>query len=100
MDDGKNQAPAAASPPASLKPPTSATVPAPAGALVVPPNNPGTATEKSADKPHKITIGLGLLGLLSPIVAVIALYISIQALRTNEHSLEIGQRAYVSMQDG
>jgi hypothetical protein len=71
-------------------------VPAPAGATSVPAKNPPKAPEKTADRPHTITIGLGLLGLLSPLVAFVALYISIQSLRTNVRSLEIGQRAYVS----
>jgi hypothetical protein len=52
---------------------------------------------KTADTPHWITI---CLGLLSPTLALIALWFSSQSLKTSNRSLEIGQRAYVSLQDG
>jgi hypothetical protein len=52
---------------------------------------------KTADRPHPITI---CLGLLSPALALIALWFSWQSLKTSNRSLEIGQRAYVSLQDG
>jgi hypothetical protein len=52
---------------------------------------------KTADRPHRITI---YLGLLSPTLALIALWFSWQSLKTSNRSLEIGQRAYVSLQDG
>ena len=52
---------------------------------------------ETADRPHWITI---CLGLLSPTLALIALWFSWQSLKTSNRSLEIGQRAYVSLQDG
>ncbi len=100
MHDQKPEAPAVLTPPDTSKPAAPAPATPRSSATTVAPNNPKPAGEKTADKPHPITIRLGLLGLLSPLVAVLALYISVQALRTNERSLAIGQRAYVSMQDG
>lgn len=78
---------------------------APAGAQIpqasaTSPSTAPKAAEKIADHPHPITIRLGLIGLVSPLVAVLALYISVRALHINERSLEIGQRAYVSLQNG
>lgn len=55
--------------------------------------------KKTADRPHWITIGIGLL---SPSLAVVGLGISLVSLRTSrestqlsQESMEIGQRAYV-----
>jgi hypothetical protein len=52
---------------------------------------------RTADRPHWITI---CLGLLSPTLALIALWFSWQSLKTSNRTLEIGQQAYVSLQDG
>jgi hypothetical protein len=52
---------------------------------------------KSADRPHRITIALGVF---SPLLAAVALYISLTSLHTSERSLEIGQRAYISLSTG
>lgn len=62
-----------------------------------PVSKPDTRELKTADKPHKITIGLGLL---SPSLAVLALVVSLFALHESERTLQIGQRAYVSLQNG
>jgi hypothetical protein len=52
---------------------------------------------KTADRPHWITI---CLGLLSPALALIALWFSLQSLKISDRSLVIGQQAYVSLQNG
>lgn len=52
--------------------------------------------EKTADRPHRITI---YLGLLSPTLAVFAVFISFLTLRTNQRSMRVGQRAYLSASD-
>jgi hypothetical protein len=49
--------------------------------------------KKSADRPHNLTL---LLGMLSPLLAVVATSISLMSLRTSEQALEVGQRAYLS----
>lgn len=48
---------------------------------------------KTADRPHPITI---LLGVLSPMLAIVALFISFDALKTSRSAMEIGQRAYLT----
>lgn len=47
---------------------------------------------KVADRPHWITIAVGCL---APSLAIIALIVSLEGLRTSRESLRIGQRAYV-----
>jgi hypothetical protein len=56
------------------------------------PPTPEPMKKKTTDRPHWITI---CLGLLSPMLAVLALYMSVQSLKTSRDSLEIGQRAYI-----
>src|ERR1039457_2121971 len=64
----------------------------------------GTAPlRKVADRPHPITITLGLM---SPILGLVALFMSIQSLRlseaalnTSQQSMKVGQRAYLSITD-
>ena len=51
------------------------------------------APAKVADRPHWITIALGLL---SPLVAVVAVWIASQSLKTNQQSMKVGQRAYLT----
>jgi hypothetical protein len=51
--------------------------------------------QRVADKPHPITI---LIGLISPALAITATIISVLSLRTSQESLRIGQRAYLSFQ--
>lgn len=48
---------------------------------------------KTADRPHNLTL---LLGLLSPLLALVATSISLVSLRTSREALEIGQRAYLA----
>jgi hypothetical protein len=50
---------------------------------------------KVADKPHWITYCLGLLSLLNAIVAV---WIALLSLWTNQRSMKVGQRAYLTYQ--
>jgi len=88
----------------SDKEPTGPTAPPTASAAPQPPALPSISppasqklVQKIADRPHWITM---ILGLLSPLLAAVALVISLQSLRTSERSLEVGQRAYVSLQGG
>jgi hypothetical protein len=53
--------------------------------------------KRVAERPHRITI---LIGIFSPTVGICALIISLFSLRTSVQSLEIGQRAYLSMDSG
>ena len=53
--------------------------------------------EKRADKPHHITI---LLGVLSPGLALMALFLSLYSCRQSERAVEISQRAYVAVKGG
>jgi len=53
---------------------------------------PGLRPEKTADRPHRITIALGLL---SPVLATIAVIISGITLINSQRALKISQRAYV-----
>lgn len=48
---------------------------------------------KTADRPHGITIALGVM---SPALAIVAIAVSFFSLRTSQQSLKIGQRAYLS----
>jgi hypothetical protein len=58
------------------------------GALWVPDGSEQRALSKTADRPHPISIRLGLLALIPPAVATVALLVSIQ-------SLKVSQRAYL-----
>ena len=55
------------------------------------------APRKTADRPHALSL---LLGLISPLLAIVALFISLQSLKTSETSLKVGQRAYLAVQNG
>jgi hypothetical protein len=67
----------------------------------VPPTNvssePGPKQEtsplKTADRPHRITI---LLGLLSPALALVSLGVSFYVFHDSQRSMKVGQRAYLS----
>jgi hypothetical protein len=52
---------------------------------------------KTADRPHWVTI---LLGALSPVLAVVAVFISYRALQTSEKTLKVANRAYVALVTG
>ncbi len=52
--------------------------------------------EKTADKPHRITVKLALL---SPLLALVAAIVSIGSFWVSRQSLEVGQRAYISISD-
>jgi hypothetical protein len=52
---------------------------------------------KTADRPHAITIAIGIF---SPALAVIALIVSIMSLRTSDRSLKVANRAYVNVVSG
>jgi hypothetical protein len=41
-----------------------------------------------------------MLGLVAPLLAVVALSISLQSLETSQQSMKVGQRAYLSLTDG
>ncbi len=49
---------------------------------------------KRAAKPHGLTI---LFGFLSPLLAVVATIISVRSLQTNQQSMKLGQRAYLTV---
>jgi hypothetical protein len=51
------------------------------------------ALRKTADRPHRLTIGLGLL---SPLLAIAAVGVSYLGLRTSENAMKTGQRAYLA----
>ena len=53
--------------------------------------------KKTADRPHAITV---ILGILSPLLAVAAVIISFQGVRTSRTAMQVGQRAYLSITDG
>jgi hypothetical protein len=57
--------------------------------------SPVSPPEKVADKPHRITIRLGIL---SPAIAVIAAIIAILSLWNSQRSMKVGQRAYLTYQ--
>jgi hypothetical protein len=48
-----------------------------------------------AARPHWITI---CLGLLSPLIAIVAVWIAIRSLGTNQQAMKVGQRAYLTYQ--
>jgi hypothetical protein len=50
---------------------------------------------KLADKPHPITVRLGLV---SPAIAVVALFVAFLSLWASQRSMKVGQRAYLSYQ--
>ena len=53
---------------------------------------------KVADRPHPITISFLLLStVLSPVVGLVAVYISLRSLGVTEKNMEIGQRAYLTV---
>ena len=59
---------------------------------------------KSADRPHVLTL---LVGLLSPVLGIAALFISLQSLSTSERgirvaetNMKVGQRGYVRLTGG
>jgi len=41
-----------------------------------------------------------MLGLVAPLLAVVALSISLQSLQTSQQAMKVGQRAYLSLTDG
>ncbi len=51
--------------------------------------------KKVADRPHWVTI---VIGILSPLIAVVAVGIAMQSLRTSQQSMKVGQRAYLNYQ--
>jgi hypothetical protein len=53
--------------------------------------------QKTADRPHPVTIRLALL---SPLLAIVATIISLISVYTSQQAVRIGQRAYVSVKDG
>lgn len=55
----------------------------------------GTTSEGLADKPHPITVRLGLV---SPAIAVVALIVAFLSLWTSQRSMKVGQRAYLTYQ--
>ena len=55
-----------------------------------------SAKANIADTPHWVTILLGILGLLSPLIAAGALYIAVLSFRNNETAVKVSQRAYLS----
>jgi hypothetical protein len=53
-----------------------------------------TAPVKTADRPHKLTLAIGVG---APLIAVVAVAVSLASLRTNERAMKVGQRAYLSV---
>jgi hypothetical protein len=51
------------------------------------------STQKTADRPHNLTV---VIGLLSPTLAIVALLLSWRSLETSRQSIKISQRAYLS----
>src|SRR5258708_38185075 len=58
---------------------------------------PPVAPRKTADRPHVVTI---ILGLISPALSVVAVVIALHSLRVSNMSMRVGQRAYVAIQNG
>ncbi|MGB6742529.1 MAG: hypothetical protein WBE38_02645 [Terracidiphilus sp.] len=52
-----------------------------------------TSSQKTADRPHRITI---LLGLLSPVLALLSLGVSFYVFHDSQRSMKVAQRAYPS----
>jgi len=61
----------------------------------VEPAPPISTAKKVADRPHWITI---LIGIFSPSIALVAVGIAVQSLRTSQQSMKVGQRAYLNYQ--
>src|SRR5579864_5645437 len=59
------------------------------------PAEPQPTLEKAADRPHPITVRLGLL---SPSIALVALFVAFLSLYTSQRSMKVGQRAYLTYQ--
>jgi hypothetical protein len=59
------------------------------------PRPPISTPEKVADRPHWITI---CVGLLSTLIAVVAVLIALSSLETSQRSMKVGQRAYLTYQ--
>src|SRR5689334_9552823 len=53
--------------------------------------------ESVAPRPHGLTL---LIGLMAPLIAVVALVISLRSLNLGENSMKIGQRAYLNITKG
>jgi hypothetical protein len=53
-----------------------------------------TTRPKTADRPHNLTL---IVGSVAPIIAVVAVVVSLASLRTNETAMKVGQRAYLSV---
>jgi hypothetical protein len=49
---------------------------------------------KTADRPHNLTV---IIGSVAPVIAVVAVLVSLASLRTNETAMKVGQRAYLSV---
>ena len=54
-----------------------------------------TASQRVADRPHWITI---LLGIFSPSIAFVALFVAWGSWETSQRSMKVGQRAYLQYQ--
>lgn len=72
------------SPPSSAVSPASVSEPGP---------KQETSPQKTADRPHRITI---LLGLLSPVLALLSLGVSFYVFHDSQRSMKVAQRAYPS----
>src|SRR5690348_11857036 len=57
-----------------------------------PPPQPTSIRPRTADRPHCITIALGLL---SPLLALIPLGVSVYVFRDSQQAMRVGQRAYL-----
>jgi hypothetical protein len=57
------------------------------------PCSPRSPQKEVAARPHWITI---CLGLLSPLIAIVAVWIAIRSLGTNQQAMKVGQRAYLT----
>lgn len=57
-----------------------------------PPGQAATTSRKTADRPHKVTIALGLL---SPMLAVVSLGVSFYVFHDSQRSMRVAQRAYL-----
>lgn len=51
------------------------------------------SAKATSPRPHLITI---LLGFISPMLALVAIYVSFQSLKTSERAMKVAQRAYLS----
>src|SRR4051812_40114532 len=57
----------------------------------------GTPAQKTADRPHWISI---LIGIVSPTVGIVALVISLQSLKISQQAMKVGQRGYLVISNG